>query len=683
MKKLFQKSALIFISIAFFSSCGTTKKAVATKEPEQNQESVQEVKEAEPKTQEESLPEIEAEPEVESEDVQEEEAEISPYTLIVKNTQAPTDKEPDMAEEKTCTTKETKKSSEKKKEPATETDTKIDSKSIVKEPKPEIKAKPIYVETAPGAKAITTLKEKSTDKKDSLDSKTETSEKNQADKNNAEPKNLESQKAESKSKEEEPQVTLKKEQTEPKKLESKKAESKSKEEEPQVTLKKEQTEKVSEEDSKLEKKADISPTGEEKSKVSEYNIIEEPKVKNLTKEEEPKAQKKDSSENKEESHSKEQAASEKEAKSEKKAESQIPEETKPGIADNTDKKEESAQDSESENKDKTEEEQPPIIPSRKVSLKNGQYLDVDYPGTGWIYLGESEKDTLFNYFGRKIGTGSTSFSLRAKKSGTSLLHFYKNDALTGEYIDDYLEVTVLGEKGSGKVTAPSYAEIIPAKPQRRIDRANERNKASEVLTSPKSQAENRAVTETKKEEKKSEPLTKTQEPAKRQSQPQAQFSQSEGAGDIKTVIRTTDAEKKEQESSDSEPAQTYKQTPISSQSIQQEENEQISSEPTVVFEESKNEGDESLLEKAKKDFEAKNYELALSEAQEYYNTASTRLDEALYLLGQIWESDSKVKNIRSSIDSYDSLIKNYPMSKLWKKANNRSIYLKRFYIDIR
>lgn len=655
MKKLFQKSALIFISIAFFSSCGTTKKAVATKEPEQNQESVQEVKEAEPKTQEESLPEIEAEPEVESEDVQKEEAEISPDTFIVKNTQAPTEKAPDMAEEETGTTKETNESSEQKKEPATETDTKIDSKSIVKEPKPEIKAKPIYVETAPGAKAITTLKEKSTDKKDSLDSKTETSEKNQADKNNAEPKNLE----------------------------SKKAESKSKEEEPQVTLKKEQTEKVSEEDSKLEKKADISPTGEEKSKVSEYNIIEEPKVKNLTKEEEPKAQKKDSSENKEDSHSKEQAASEKEAKSEKKAESQIPEETKPGIADNTDKKEESAQDSESENKDKTEEEQPPIIPSRKVSVKNGQYLDVDYPGTGWIYLGESEKDTLFNYFGRKIGTGSTSFSLRAKKSGTSLLHFYKNDALTGEYIDDYLEVTVLGEKGSGKVTAPSYAEIIPAKPQRRIDRANERNKASEVLTSPKSQAENRAVTETKKEEKKSEPLTKTQEPAKRQSQPQAQFSQSEGAGDIKTVIRTTDAEKKEQESSDSEPAQTYKQTPISSQSIQQEENEQISSEPTVVFEESKNEGDESLLEKAKKDFEAKNYELALSEAQEYYNTASTRLDEALYLLGQIWESDSKVKNIRSSIDSYDSLIKNYPMSKLWKKANNRSIYLKRFYIDIR
>ncbi len=93
--------------------------------------------------------------------------------------------------------------------------------------------------------------------------------------------------------------------------------------------------------------------------------------------------------------------------------------------------------------------------------------------------------------------------------------------------------------------------------------------------------------------------------------------------------------------------------------------------------------DESLLEKAKKEFEEKKFVDALRDAQEYYNNASTRLDEALFLLGQISESNSQIRDIRFAVDSYDMLVKRYPASKLWKDAKNRSIYLKRFYIDIR
>jgi len=93
--------------------------------------------------------------------------------------------------------------------------------------------------------------------------------------------------------------------------------------------------------------------------------------------------------------------------------------------------------------------------------------------------------------------------------------------------------------------------------------------------------------------------------------------------------------------------------------------------------------DESLLEKAKKEFEEKKFADALRDAQEYYNNAQTRLDEALYLLGQISESNSNIRDIRFAVDSYDMLIKRFPASKYWKEAKQRSIYLKRFYIDIR
>ena len=90
-----------------------------------------------------------------------------------------------------------------------------------------------------------------------------------------------------------------------------------------------------------------------------------------------------------------------------------------------------------------------------------------------------------------------------------------------------------------------------------------------------------------------------------------------------------------------------------------------------------------LLEQAKRAYAAKQYEDALDKVQRYLQDATTRIDEALYLQGQVLEAESSVKSIRSAIDSYESLTKNYPMSSLWGKANNRIIYLKRFYIEIR
>ena len=45
-----------------------------------------------------------------------------------------------------------------------------------------------------------------------------------------------------------------------------------------------------------------------------------------------------------------------------------------------------------------------IIPSRSVTLKKFEYLDVTYPGTGWIYMGLTDNSKDIAYFGRKLGT---------------------------------------------------------------------------------------------------------------------------------------------------------------------------------------------------------------------------------------------------------------------------------------
>ncbi|WP_407428412.1 hypothetical protein [Treponema sp.] len=462
----------------------------------------------------------------------------------------------------------------------------------------------------------------------------------------------------------------------------------------------ETSEKVSEEDSNLNKETENPPTPDEKEKVSEYQIFDETliPVYDLPETESPAAQitqPQPENEGDSEKHEISETSGSKENDSliqqinntENELNSAAKKQdtgTEEFTAENT-----AAEDITTEENTITEEEiseeltpEPEsevISPSRSVSVKLNQYLDVTYPGTGWVYIGESEQTSLFNYFGRKIGTGNTTFALRAKKSGKTLLHFYKNDLLTGEYIDDYLEVNVENLKAQGRVKAPVYAEIVPAQPQRRIDRENqaleqaqplseEQQKQSlkEDINPVKTNEENSAL-KTESENKKNNKNEETQN----------NVSNKKDSDDIKTVIQTSDG------NTDNSEAKSLNYTPVSSTTSQNLETESIQTEPSVITANEDNIIDESLLEKAKKDFESKQYSQALTEAQQYYNNANTRLDEALYLLGQIWESESEIKNIRSSIDSYESLTKLFPASKLWKQAKNRSIYLKRFYIDIR
>lgn len=264
-------------------------------------------------------------------------------------------------------------------------------------------------------------------------------------------------------------------------------------------------------------------------------------------------------------------------------------------------------------------------PSRSMTAKNNQYIDIIYPGRGWIYMGEDEgKDQILRYFGRKLGTENTTFTLRTTKSGETVLHFYKNDVLKGEYIDDYLEIKVLEEsaKPNERAKAPSYEESVPQKPVRL--------------------------------EKKAETQEETQK-----------------TDEIKNI--------KEKTSDNEQKLSSQDETNLKKNDVSNNVSKEVSNP-----EQKKNLkiDTKNLLEQAKKDFEAKSYAQALSEVQQYLDTQNTRIDEALFLQGQILEADSEVKNIKSAIDSYNSLIKNYPASTFWQEANRRKIYLNRYYVNI-
>ena len=293
-----------------------------------------------------------------------------------------------------------------------------------------------------------------------------------------------------------------------------------------------------------------------------------------------------------------------------------------------------------------------IKPSRSMTIKKNQYIDITYPGTGWIYLGQKDNKKDFTFFGRKLGGKDTSFTLRAKNPGTYLLHFYKNDPLTNSYIDDYLEVIVENKETSSTehILAPNYATIVPPKV----------TITAETRKENKKQNINKTVDENKNKQQ------KTQE-----EQTQNVASKKPIDSSVKTVIQTQDAE-----NTNEIPETSNSQNIIETK--QEENNTQ--NKPNQNLDKLK---ESELLALAKKQFANKEHSNALFTLEKFFEKAVSKIDEGLFLQGQILESKSDVQNIKGAIDSYELIVKSYPASAYWTQANKRTIFLKRFYINIR
>lgn len=296
------------------------------------------------------------------------------------------------------------------------------------------------------------------------------------------------------------------------------------------------------------------------------------------------------------------------------------EETKTGTL--TDKKEETGRPVQKEIsiQSDTPAKQPLII-SRSMSMENKQYVDVIYPGIGWVYLGETDPqgapgNSLLAFDNRQQYNQNTLFTLHSHTPGTTILHFYKNDPLTENYIDDYLKVTVENKTADtfDHVTAPSYADAVPVKP--------DKSKA-EIFTEPAATG----VT---------------------------QNSVSANGQGLNTAVPSS-------VNTESQPTTGQEQSATNTDKMSTDE----------------------ILTVAQKAYDSKDYVQAAAVLNSFFAKAADRIDEGLFLMGQTLEKKSKVQNIKGAIDAYDTIVKNWPASSLWQKANDRSIYLKRFYINIR
>ena len=283
-----------------------------------------------------------------------------------------------------------------------------------------------------------------------------------------------------------------------------------------------------------------------------------------------------------------------------------------------------------------------ITPSRSVSLKKGETLVITYPGSGWIYMGSTSEYNNLASRGRKLGTTDTKYTLLAKEAGTQIHHFYKVDNLTGEYIDDYIEVTVLEKKGNSStvVNAPDYSQLVPKKPET--------------------------------------PAKATPKPATVQKEEPTEAATS-------TETKAADTIASEKTTTTKTTANTKASTPKATATQEDEVIEVETEDAVIVIDEEETEETvnlEPLLDKARIGISSKKYDEAYTALTQYLEFSTDNRDEALYLLGQLLESDSPYKNIKQAVETYQTLCDSYPASKYWDQADKRIVYLKRFYINI-
>lgn len=280
--------------------------------------------------------------------------------------------------------------------------------------------------------------------------------------------------------------------------------------------------------------------------------------------------------------------------------------------------------------------------SRSVSLKVSEYLDISYPGNGWIYMGATDNSKNITYFGRKLGTQNTNFSLQARLPGTKILHFYKNDNLTNQIIDDYIEVKVLEERGNSQthIEAPEYKMPVKAK-------------RPAVRTAPEEESPD--------------------------------FPESDNQGDEVISLVGDEAKKTSQKSkTTAQKKASAPVTPVTTAPAEEAENNvtsQVTGNAQTEVQKSSESDLKTLLADAENKFSQQDYKSALKSVNEYLSNSKDKRDEALFLQGQILEAKSDIQDIAKAIDSYTTLTKNYPASKYWDKANKRIIYLKRFYLQ--
>jgi hypothetical protein len=268
-----------------------------------------------------------------------------------------------------------------------------------------------------------------------------------------------------------------------------------------------------------------------------------------------------------------------------------------------------------------------IVFSRTVRAAVGQIIEIPFRGTGWVFLGETSSQKGITYDSRRLDTDGQSFIFHTEESGTYILKFYKEDYIRDYILNDHVQVIIEEApepSGTGWFNPPSDWSRVVAEPRWPLESGS-----TQI------------------------PDNTTQESPTENILPENAASISDEG-----IVPVTSVQA---------PSEDIPETP--------------DDEFSVIMPE--NAAPEDYLKKAREEFDADRIMQALSILEQFKQRYPSGSDEVFWLLGQIYEANSPIRDIRTSLDYYRRLTDEYPQSMRYAAARARIAYLERYYLNIR
>ncbi|MDR1636532.1 MAG: hypothetical protein LBR93_04270 [Treponema sp.] len=351
--------------------------------------------------------------------------------------------------------------------------------------------------------------------------------------------------------------------------------------------------------------------------------------------------------------------------------------------------------------------------SRIVRATVGQLVEIPFRGTGWVYLGEMGSRQGLAYGSRRLDPEGQSFIFRAEEAGTYGLKFYKQDFVRDYILNDYVQV-IVGESPEAAATGwfnpvtdrgrsvaeprwPTAAEEAEAFRNPNAAGAEGVNPArgTQRPAAPPGQAPAQGAALSGQPESPAAPppagaLVLSPAPAGQRAErteAPAPATQTAGRTDAPPPQAPAAGPARSEDlpgQSEVSPAVPAAPVSVPPEPIPAETPPSgDSSPPAEAASGPEEDSPDHYLRRAREEFEAGRVAPAIALLDRFRERSPAGSDETWWLYGQFYEANSPSRDIRSSLDYYRRLLREYPQSSRCNDARKRIAYLERYYINIR
>jgi hypothetical protein len=303
-------------------------------------------------------------------------------------------------------------------------------------------------------------------------------------------------------------------------------------------------------------------------------------------------------------------------------------------------------------------------------------VEIPFRGTGWVYLGEIGFRQGLVYGSRRLDPEGQSFIFRAEAAGSYGLKFYKQDFVRDYILNDYVQV-IVGESPEASATGwfNPVTDRGRAIAEPRWPTAAEEAEAFRNRDGAGTGGANPARGARLPGQAGPEPPPPGEGSPALPPGPAGQ--RDEGRPAPASLVPAAEQAPLGELPPAARPAPDLAAAPAAEPALP------LAAFPAEGASGPEGDSPDQYLRRAREEFEAGRVAPALALLDFFRENYPAGSDETWWLYGQLYEANSPSRDIRSSLDYYRRLLRDYPQSSRCNEARRRIAYLERYYINIR